>query len=175
MAEKCTKLSKTILKLENSMIIRPSIKEDIPFLVTLSYKKRRLYEKAQPQFWAYGGPQVEEIQRGWFEELLTKEDYVLLTACVYNTVKGFIIGHLCAAPEVYNPGGLTLIVDDFCVDQDTNWEEIGTQLIHDLKTRGKLKGAVQILVVCGIHDQAKANFLKSKQINPISQWYFGVL
>ena len=32
-----------------------------------------------------------------------------------SDIVGFIIGRLVPAPEVYNPGGLTLMIDDFCV------------------------------------------------------------
>jgi hypothetical protein len=35
------------------MIIRPATPQDIDALVSLSYEKRRAYEKAQRQFWRY--------------------------------------------------------------------------------------------------------------------------
>jgi hypothetical protein len=37
---------------------------------------------------------------------------------VNNELAGFIlIGRLMVAPEVYNPGGLTLLINDFCVSE----------------------------------------------------------
>lgn len=36
-------------------------------------------------------------------------------------ILGFIIGKLMHAPEVYNSGGLTLTIDDFCVKLENLW------------------------------------------------------
>jgi hypothetical protein len=48
-------------------------------------------------------------------QLLTKPDYLILTARKNNNMLGFIIGQVLHAPDVYDPSGLTLIIDDFCV------------------------------------------------------------
>ncbi|WCR57421.1 hypothetical protein [Rickettsia asembonensis] len=38
---------------------------------------------------------------------------------------GFIIGRLIEAPEVYDPKGLILIIDDFCVETENDWSFVG--------------------------------------------------
>jgi hypothetical protein len=48
--------------------IRLCTEKDVPYLVALSYHKRRFYEKAQPQFWKYAGPIAEQTQAKWLEE-----------------------------------------------------------------------------------------------------------
>jgi hypothetical protein len=143
---------------------------DIPAMVAMSYEKRRDYERAQPQFWKYA-EKAEEIQTNWFIELMGKDDYILLIAHMNNEMYGFIIGRIMQAPEVYNPGGLTLMIDDFCVKAPALWYDVGTILIDEMKALAKPKGAAQILVVCGAHDKPKAEFLNELGLNVASEWY----
>lgn len=141
-------------KVQQEIKIRLAIKNDIPSMVALSYFKRRDYEKAQPQFWRYA-ENAEETQKKCFEELLAHEDHILLVAAANEQIVGFIIGRVINAPEVYNPGGLTLMIDDFCVNNPINWTLIGDSLVTEIKQLAKAKGATQILVVCGAHDEPK--------------------
>lgn len=142
-------------------------------MVDMSYQKRRAYEKAQPQFWKYSGPGAEISQTKWFEELLGSNDHIILTAESHQKIIGFIIGKLMPAPEVYNPGGLTLMIDDFCVDDEAKWHSIGSKLIQEIKTRTKTKEVAQILVACGAHDEPKRRFLKSMGLTVASECYVG--
>jgi hypothetical protein len=97
----------------------------------------------------------------------------MLTAECDNKVIGFIIGKLTAAPEVYNPGGLTLMIDDFCVANESNWPTVGVKFINEIKLMARAKGAAQIVVVFGAHDEPKRDFLKSCNLNIASEWYVG--
>lgn len=142
-------------------------------MVALSYIKRRKAEKAQPQFWRYAGAEAEINQAKWFEELLAHNDYIMLSAEENFDVVGFIIGRLLPAPEVYDPGGLTLMIDDFCVKDETSWNLAGDQLVQEIKKLAKEKGAAQILVVSGAWDKAKIEFLKSQNLSVASEWYVG--
>ena len=153
-------------------VIRKAKDIDIISMVELSKIKRQNYEKAQPQFWKYSGTQAEEMQSKWFKELLTRDDYIILVADE-NSVIGFVIGHIISAPEVYNPGGLTLMIDDFCIDHSTTWEVTGGKLIEELKSQAKFKGASQILIVSGAHDKAKRRFLQNMGLTIASEWYVG--
>jgi hypothetical protein len=51
----------------------------------------------------------------------------------------FIIGELMPVPEVYNPGGLTLMVDDFCVKSENLWQTVGGPLIEAIDSISKAK------------------------------------
>lgn len=144
-------------------------KVDIGAMVNLSYQKRKNYEQAQPQFWRYSG-NAEEIQARWFEELLEHKDYILLVAKENSKVIGFIIGRLVKAPEVYNPGGLTLMIDDFCCEA---WNNIGRKLMEKTAVIAKEKGAVQFCVVAGNHDLDKCKFLEEFGLSCASRWYVG--
>ncbi|MES2215575.1 MAG: GNAT family N-acetyltransferase [Pseudomonadota bacterium] len=153
--------------------IRPSIAGDISDIVALSHQKRLNYEKAQALFWRYAGDIAEESQAAWFRELLTHKDYIMLTAWQEDKIVGFIIGKLMPAPEVYNPGGPTLMIDDFCVETPELWQSVGTKLIEEIKILAKAKGATQILVVSGDHDNAKCHFLQHIGLTVASRWYVG--
>jgi len=93
--------------------------------------------------------------------------------CNGEEVIGFIIGKLMPAPEVYNPGGLTLMIDDFCVQSENLWQSVGAGLIEAIKIPSKAKGAMQILVVCGTHDHPKRKFLSEQNLSIASEWFVG--
>jgi predicted acetyltransferase/predicted N-acetyltransferase YhbS len=156
---------------KDDICIRLSQASDIQGMVSMSKAKRLAYEKAQPQFWKYAGDCAEISQVKWFEELLAHDDYIMLTAESHQKIVGFIIGKLMPAPEVYTPGGLTLMIDDFCVDNEAEWYGIGCKLVQEIKTISKTKGAAQILVVCGAHDDSKRRFLKKMGLTVASEWY----
>ena len=170
--------------------IRASRHSDISQRVSLSKAKRLAYEKAQPQFWKYAVEEGDKTQEKWFKELLEDKNYVMFTAMANchprengdpaldsrlreNGIIGFIIGRLIPAPEVYNPGGLTLMIDDFCVNCESLWQSVGHELIKETKEAAKSKGATQILVVCGAADLPKRKFLKQQNLQVASEWFVG--
>ncbi len=157
----------------SEIVVRKASTNDVPDMVKLSYDKRRTYEKAQPQFWRYAGSKAEEIQKKWFEELILQDDYIVLIAEIEYNIVGFVIGRIIKSPEVYDPGGLTLMIDDFCVEVPIKWQSVGYKLIDELKQLAKIKNIVQILVVCGTHDKSKKNFLKNINLICTSEWYVG--
>lgn len=144
-------------------------KDDIASMVELSHQKRKNYEQAQPQFWKYA-ENAEEIQTKWFTELLSRDDHILLVAKEHSNIKGFVIGRLVKAPEVYNPGGLTLMIDDFACE---DWTNVGKQLINKIAVIARDKGAVQFCVVAGNHDLEKCGFLEDFGLTCASKWYVG--
>lgn len=156
------------------LTVRPSNVSDIGTMVSLSKAKRLHYEKAQPQFWCYAGESGDQSQEKWFKELLGNKDYLMFTAeDTHQGILGFIIGRLMPAPEVYTPGGLTIMIDDFCVGSKNLWETVGAPLIEAIKIDAKAKGAAQILVVCGAHDHPKRTFLMNQNLSIASEWFVG--
>lgn len=155
-------------------VIRTSQLSDIDTMVSLSKAKRLGYEKAQPQFWRYAREEGDNTQRQWFTELLEDENHMMFTAeSNAQEILGFIIGKLMPAPEVYNPGGLTLMIDDFCVQSENLWQSVGHELIEKIKATANTKGATQILVVCGAHDHPKRKFLSEQNLQVASEWFVG--
>jgi len=153
-------------------VVRTSQLSDIDAMVLLSKAKRLAYEKAQPQFWRYAGEEGDKVQEKWFKELLGDKNYVMFTAeNDTQEILGFVIGKLMPAPEVYNPGGLTVMIDDFCVKSENLWQSVGTRLIEEIKAAAKNKGATQTLVVCGAHDHPKRKFLSEQNLQVASEWF----
>ena len=150
--------------------IRRATTADVSSMVALSDKKRSAYEQAQPQFWRRAEKANEE-QAQWFEWLLSKDIHILLVVEMNGQIAGFIMGKLKSAPEVYDPGGLTLMIDDFCVESPELWRTVGRQLFSELQQQAKERGAVQTLVVCGHHDESKRQFLKREGLMLTSEWY----
>lgn len=99
----------------------------------------------------------------------------MFTAEKHGIILGFIIGKLMHAPEVYNPGGLTIMIDDFCIKSEDLWGEAGSGLIDMIKIEGKIRGVSQIVVVCGAHDVKKREFLISQNLSIASEWFVGNL
>ena len=158
------------------ILVRPSTLSDIDTMVSLSKTKRLSYEKAQAQFWHYAGKSGDNAQREWFEELIGNKEYLMFSAEDQHTgILGFVIGKLISAPEVYNPGGLTLMIDDFCVESENLWKTVGAQLIDAIKCTSKDQGAAQILVVCGSHDHPKRKFLMDHNLSIASEWFVGAI
>lgn len=146
--------------------------QDVAHMVRLSEQKRIDYAKAMPQFW-HPSRHANTSQHAYFIELLSKSDHFLIVAEKMDQFLGFIIGKIITAPEVYDPGGLTLMIDDFCVAAPVLWQSVGNALLETLKKKAKAAGVVQIIVVSGFHDEAKRAFLVSQNLVVASEWYVG--
>ena len=142
-------------------------------MVALSYEKRRSYEIVQPIFWKYAGSAEDKVQKQWFEELMQKNDYILMVCEENDKILGFVIGRIMKAPEVYDPGGLTLMIDDFCIAKELSWNLVGKELIDEIKILGVKNGATQLLVVSDAHDEEKNKFLSKIDLSIASYWYTG--
>lgn len=118
---------KTTQQSQDNMI-RQALKSDISWMVFLSNSKRKSYAEAQKQFWKMA-ENCDEIQTKWFEELLETESVIAL---VDEEQKGFVIGKIITPPEVYD-AGLTLMIDDFCVSDESSWTSTGKDLIDEIK------------------------------------------
>lgn len=153
------------------MEVRAAAPADVDALVALSAAKRAAYARLQPTFWrpARG---ADDAQRAWFRALVTRPDTLVLVATEHGTVRGFVIGKVHPAPPVYDPGGLTVTVDDFCVEADA-WPAVGGRLLGELRERAAARGAVQVVVVCGAHDREKTALMLAAGLSPASTWYVG--
>ncbi|MBI2792845.1 MAG: hypothetical protein HYX61_12885 [Gammaproteobacteria bacterium] len=58
-------------------------------------------------------------------------------------------------------------------EQFADWSSTGRKLIQEIKTLSEKRGATQILVVCGVHDESKRHFLKGMGLTVASEWYVG--
>ena len=101
-------------KKEHVMRVRKARNTDVAQMVSLSEEKRSAYESFQPVFWRKA-PNSAEIQSPYFKSLLSRDDHIALVCEHSGAVNGFIIGAVGPAPGVYDPGGMSCMIDDFCV------------------------------------------------------------
>ena len=64
------------------------------------------------------------------------------------------------------------MVDDFCVSAPVR-NDVGSQLLNKIKLLAEIKGARQIVVVSGAHDQFKREFLKNHGLRIVTEWHIG--
>ncbi len=161
-------------KKERVMIVRKARNTDVAQMVSLSEEKRSAYESFQPVFWRKA-PNSAEIQSTYFKRLLLRDDHIFLVCEHAGAVNGFIIGAVGPAPGVYDPGGLSCTIDDFCVSSAAAWEIEGKALLEEGQKYAKQMGAVQIVVICGQKDVPKRSFLCELQLSVASEWYTGLI
>lgn len=152
------------------MTIREAREDDVPQMVMLSAAKRTEYEAYQPLFWRKASD-AEEQQKPFFRSLLTRENVIALVAERGDAVQGFIIATLVGSPPVYDPGGLTCLVDDFTVAAPDLWTGAGKELLEAATQRAKVRGAVQVVAVCGQKDEPKRSLLAEVGCSVASEWW----
>jgi hypothetical protein len=85
-------------------------------------------------------------------------------------IDGFLTGQLVPPPPVYDPGGLTCVVDDFALERQNDWPTVGYELLAELRKRARDRGAVQIVVVSAPEDEEKGRMLDEAGMTVVSEW-----
>ena len=127
-------------------------------MVALSGEKRRRYAGFQPTFWREA-PDSDARQVPFFESQIAGGTAVVRVQERDGVVDGFVIATLAPAPPVYDPGGLTCRIDDFCVAREDEWPSVGGALLDAVIREARARGAVQAVVVCGHLDRPKREAL----------------
>jgi len=147
---------------------------DILQVVSLSEAKRKMYQSYQPVFWRKASNSAE-LQTPYFENLLLKDNHLSLVCESGQNLTGFLFGAVVPAPGVYDPGGNTCMIDDFCISADALWENEGKALLESCRKKAALLGAIQFVIVCGQKDELKRTFLSNFNMSVVSEWYTGPL
>lgn len=153
-------------------MIRLASVADVPRMVELSEQKRSEYERHQPIFW-HQAMDAAERQTTYFGRLIARDDILVFVYEAGPAISGFIIGALMGAPPVFDPGGLTCMVDDFVVSDALDWRTVGGTLLHAVTDAAKQRGAVQVVAVCGRHDEPKRAMLAANGCTVASEWWVG--
>lgn len=152
--------------------VRPGRKDDAPRMAELAELKREQYKIHAPVFHrpkpgardmhaAFLASQIENAER----------QVALVHEADDGHIDGFLIAALVRAPPVYDPGGLTCLVDDFMVDAPDLWPSVGRELLDEATRLSAPKGAVQTVVVCGPQDDPKRSMLLDSGHNVASEWF----
>ena len=150
--------------------IRTAQADDVAGMVALSEQYRRQLETYQPVFWRKADGSAG-AQTRYFLSLLQRPDVLALVHRAVDGLAGFLIAALREAPPVYAPGGLTCVIDDFCVAEESYWPKAGTALLREAMRVARARGAVQIVVVCPHRDQAKLTLLAAEGLSAASEWH----
>ena len=151
---------------------RPATQDDIKDVAALAAARRRDYEAHQPRFWRQADDALAR-HTTYLHGLVDEPDHVFLVAGDSSRVSGFVIGRLVPAPPVYEPGGLTCLVDDFVVESPDAWASLGRVLLRDLLRAARARGAVQVVVVSGRQDEPKRSALRAAGLVVATEWWIG--
>jgi hypothetical protein len=157
------------------LVIRDAELTDLDAIAALADARRVDYERAQPQFWKRADDAVDQ-HRPWLAHLLTSDEVISLTAVdAAGELTGFLFATLVAAPPVYAPGGPTGLIDDFAVAASDLWATTGVELLQAARAELLARGAAQVVVVCGAHDEPKRAALAATGLGVASEWFVGSL
>ncbi len=155
--------------------VRAAVASDLETLLGLAAKRREQYRRYEPQFWQPADDAVDG-QRGFFRDLIDDDDVAVLVATdPSDAVRGFAVARNVQPPPVYDPGGLTCMVDDFTVVDESDWPEAGPVLLESLAAWATGRGASQLVAVTARLDEAKRQMLRDAQLSLASEWWVGPL
>ena len=151
---------------------RPAGHADIDEVAALAAARRRDYEARQPRFWRQADD-APARHTAYLHDLVDDPDQIFLVTGDGSRISGFVIGRLVPAPPVYEPGGTTCLVDDFAVEPPDAWPSLGPVLLRDVSRAAGSRGAVQVVVVCGRHDEPKRAALRAAGLAIVTEWWTG--
>ena len=152
------------------MKIRKATYADATQCVALVENRRAEYENYQPRFWKKSATSAASTLP-WFEKLFSDERSVALVAIEDSLIVGFLIAREFPTPPVYDPGGSTALIDDFCVAVKDRWQDVGAALLQKAKAELNRLGFAQVVVVGARQDAAKTAFLSQADLSLASTWW----
>ena len=152
------------------MDIRKARASDIEAATELVEHDRRQRQKHQSLFWRRAAKSATAT-REFLGKLLTEPDTFFLVAVEGGQMLGFLVARKFPAPPVYDPGGDTYLIDDFCVLEPRHWLTVGEALLSHASTLIHEHGGVQIVIICADRDLAKAEMLRRSDLTIASNWW----
>ena len=151
------------------MIIRPATPNDVAACVGLVESRREQYERYEPRFWKKAWDSKSSTYP-WFARLFDETKSFSLVAAEGSDIVGFLVAREAPVPPVYDPGGPTALIDDFCV-VEKRWCDVGGELLAAARAELRNRGYVQIVVVGARRDEAKTAFLEGSDLSLASTWW----
>jgi len=151
-------------------VIRPAGTGDLNAVLDLAAARREQYATYQPRFWR-PAPDAAARQAAYLAGLITDPAVITLVALRGTVLVGYAVGQLVEAPPVYDPGGLTCMVDDFTVADPDLWATVGIDLLAAVTVEAIGRGAAQVVVVTAARDDPKRAALGRGGLTPASEWW----
>ncbi|WP_243060118.1 hypothetical protein [Nocardioides sp. SR21] len=153
------------------MAAREATVADVERMVELADRARREYEPHAPVF-QRPAANAKDVHRPWLSELVEHLDVgTFVHEDSHGDVDGFVIVTTLNAPPVYDPGGLSSLIDDFAVSSPDRWETAGAALLDEATAWARARGAVQVVVASGPHDGPKRAALQAAGLVVASEWF----
>jgi GNAT superfamily N-acetyltransferase len=150
--------------------VRPARKSDIPTAVAMVEHSRRQQQKHQPTFWRKAANSAA-VTETFFTKLIDEPGAFFLVATEGSELQGFLIARKFPAPPVFDPGGETYLIDDFCVLEPHLWLTVGEALLSHASTLIHEHGGAQIVLVAADRDLAKSEMLRRSALTIVSNWW----
>lgn len=148
------------------MSVRTATAADVEACAGLLKAHREQLAGWNPRFWnpsAIAGPMTVAFLGHLVDQA---ETFLVFDR---DGIEGFLIAMPVANPPVFDPGGPSVLVDDFCV-RDGQWMEVGGALLARAREGWKARGVAQIVAVGADADAAKRAFLESQGLATTSVW-----
>lgn len=153
-------------------MVRLATLDDVSAMAALAEEKRVQYAQYQPIFWRVAEDAVLRHSPFIANQVERSDIITLVHEKLTGIITGFIIATRVPAPPVYDPGGPSCSVDDFCVQGGTDWETAGKQLFDATIDRVRRAwGATQVVVVSGHLDHHKRTFLAQQGLSIATEWH----
>jgi hypothetical protein len=151
-------------------MIRSAEGRDVRRMADLAAQGRESYAVHAPVFHR---PHTDARARHepWLMELVGNPEQITLVSESDSDLDGFVIGSLVRSPPVYDPGGLTCVIDDFIVERPDLWATVGRELLEGAAEVARAQGAAQTVVVCGPVDGPKRTMLIESGHIVASEWF----
>jgi GNAT superfamily N-acetyltransferase len=153
------------------MSARAATAADVERMVELADNARHEYEAHAPVF-QRPAANAREVHRPWLSQLVeSPEAGTFVHEDAAGELDGFAIITTVPAPPVYDPGGLSSMIDDFAVSSPDKWVTAGAAILEAATTWAREQGAVQVVVVSGPHDGPKRAVLQDAGLYVASEWF----
>lgn len=151
------------------MVIREAVAADIDAIVDLLETKRVELESWEPRFWKKA-PNSADLSKAFLGSMIDDLNSTILVADVEGKIVGCIQFKPTFVPPVYTPGGTTWMIDDFVVC-DGNWEETGSALLKELRSRTINKGDGQLVFPVPAEDTMANSFFVKNGLSATTTWW----
>lgn len=152
------------------MLVRKANSMDALRCVELVEARREEYEHYEPRFWKKAATSAATTLP-WFEKLFSDDQSMSFVAIEDGDVIGFVIAREFPTPPVYDPGGATAMIDDFCVVAKSRWKDVGQALLQQARSEMRERGFAQVVVVGARRDLEKTEFLAGSGLSLASTWW----
>lgn len=146
------------------MDVRRGAGDDLPAMVEMIEARRREYEAYEPVFWRKAADSAATTLP-YFTSLLAQGTATVLVTSDADQPLSFLIAAEVPTPLVSDPGGSTVLIDDFCAVEPSLWPTVGRRLIDQTRQVGREASWRQVVVVCGHADLFRPSRLRSTDLS----------